>query len=142
MSGPPPTRLVFISQLRALPLHSKVRFLGCVTHYDVKRGRLCVEHKRRSPSSTNPTSNDDTTVLVDIYHLLDAIKADDLEVGAWLNVFGYVRSEAQANLKESLDGQIYVEATMIVNAGAIRIGEYEQTVCDMQEIDRSVARPF
>jgi hypothetical protein len=80
--------------------------------------------------------------MVDIYHLLDAIKADDLEVGAWLNVFGYVRPETQANLKESHDGQVYVEATMIVNAGAIRIGEYEQTVCDMQAIDRSVARPF
>lgn len=113
-----------------------------MTHYDVKRGRLGVEHKRRSPSSTKPTNNKDTTVLVDIYHLLDAIKADDLEVGAWLNVFGYVRAEeARADLKGE-NGQIYVEATMIVNAGAIRIGEYEQTVCDMQEIDRSVARPY
>jgi hypothetical protein len=115
-----------------------------VTHYDVKSGRLGVEHKRRSPSSTKPTTNDDdnnnttTTVLVDIYHVLNAIKADDLEVGAWLNVFGYVRPEAHA----SLQGQVYVEATMIINAGAIRIGEYEQTVCDVQEIDRSVARPF
>lgn len=116
-----------------------------MTHYDVKRGRLGVEHKRRSPS-TKPTTNDDddddhsTTVLVDVYHVLDAIKADDLEVGAWLNVFGYVRPETpQANLQER---KVYVEATMVVNAGAIRIGEYEQTVCDVQEIDRSVARPF
>jgi hypothetical protein len=114
-----------------------------VTHYDVKSGRLGVEHKRRSPSSTNPTTNDNdnntsTAVLVDIYHVLNAIKADDLEVGTWLNVFGYVRPEAQSTLQ----GQVYVEATMIINAGAIRIGDYEQTVCDVQEIDRSVARPF
>lgn len=116
-----------------------------MTHYDVKKGRLGLEHKRRSPSSTKSVidnSNKNTTVLVDIYHLLDTIKADDVEVGAWLNVFGYVRPDTtQTDFKENLDGQVYVEATMIVNAGAIRIGEYEQTVCDMQEIERNVSRP-
>ncbi|KAH8697089.1 CST complex subunit Ten1 [Talaromyces proteolyticus] len=153
MNRPPPTTPVFITQLRSLPLHSKVRFLGCVNHYDVKTGRLGLEHKYPPLQSTKRDSANierdlvNTKVCVDIYHVLNTIKADDLQVGAWLNVIGYVRSEPQTDSNEDdrkgrdLVDQIYVEAIMIHNAGAIDVGEYEQVLANMQEIKQRFDPP-
>lgn len=107
--------------------------------HDVKQGRLALEHNfSLSSRDSSGSSRKPATVLVDIYHVLDAIKADALQVGAWLNVFGYVRSEAQ-EAKENEDGltnDVYVQAVMISEAGAIRVAEYEQSIMDMRAIDR------
>lgn len=156
MNGPIPTRLVFIHELPSLPLHTKVRFLGwyvnkpivdthqltweSVTRYDVVRGRLEIEHHyppllgRKKKRDTSSVSR---KVSVDIYHVLKTITRDQLQVGSWLNVFGYIRPEMQG--KEDADNsQLYVEAVMISDAGAIRIAEYEQSLTDMQAINRKL----
>ncbi|OKL59200.1 hypothetical protein UA08_05589 [Talaromyces atroroseus] len=143
MNGPLPTRLVFMHELPSLPLHTKVRFLGCVARYDIKQGRLELEHKFSSPTkdakNKSRRSSDHTTkVLVDIYHVLDTIKADELQIGTWLNVFGYIRPEDLQGERD--DAAVYVQAVMISDAGAIRVAEYEQSVSDMQAINRRFRR--
>ncbi|KAI7977747.1 hypothetical protein EIK77_009287 [Talaromyces pinophilus] len=105
-----------------------------VTRYDVVRGRLELEHnypplprrKKKRDASSAPRR-----VLVDIYHVLKTITRDQLQVGSWLNVFGYIRSEMQGK-EDANNSQLYVEAVMISDAGAIRIAEYEQSLTDMQ----------
>lgn len=150
MSGPVPTRLVFLHELSSLPLHTKVRFLGwyvnklfidkrstnmrSVTRYDVGRGRLELEHnfppvqgKKKKRDSLAASRR----VSVDIYHVLKTITRDQLQVGSWLNVFGYVRSGMQGN-EDANNNQLYVEAVMVSDAGAVRIAEYEQSLTDMR----------
>lgn len=91
---------------------------------------------------------------MDITLLLETIKAEDLQVGAWLNVIGYVRQDEdeerqrQRHRKDqttssssSSSSAIYVEAVMIFSAGAVNIGEYERILRDAQEVDRRVRRP-
>lgn len=159
MNGPIPTRLVFIHDLSSLPLHTKVRFLGwyvnkliidelqvnmeSVTRYDVMSGRLELEHNFppvQGRKNKKDSSSASRRVSVDIYHVLKTITRDQLQVGSWLNVFGYIRD---AGKKDSVLGctdnsQFYVETVMISDAGAIRIAEYEQSLTDMQAINRKL----
>ncbi|KAL2014020.1 hypothetical protein VTN00DRAFT_1545 [Thermoascus crustaceus] len=137
MSNPLPTRRVFLSELPSLPVHSKVRFLGCVRRYEVSTGHLVLEHNF-PPSST---VKEPASVPVDINHVLEDLKAEDLRVGAWLNVLGYVRERDDDNRKGSARSSIYVEAVMVFSAGAVRVGEYERILRDSQEVDRRVPRP-
>jgi len=140
MNGPLPTRRVFLSELPSLPLHSKVRFLGCVTRYDVSAGRLILEHGY--PTNLKRPA----TVPVDINLLLETIKANEIQVGSWLNVLGYVREQApQQNDSRALvpeaEGSIYIEAVMVFSAGAIHVGDYERILRDSLEVDRRVNKP-
>lgn len=76
---------------------------------------------------------------MDIYHVLNTIKADQLDFGTWLNIFGYVRSESQEDeqgYRPIKNRHIYVQAIMVSDAGAIHVAEYEQSLSDMQAIDR------
>lgn len=79
---------------------------------------------------------------MDIYHVLDSITKDHLQVGNWLNVFGYIRSEKQEQHSQdhlvngTFVGQFYVEAVMVSNAGAIHLAEYEQSLSEMHANDR------
>lgn len=157
MNGPIPTSLVFIHELSSLPLHTKVRFLGwyvnnqpiidtqstnlrSVSRYDVVRGRLDLEHnypplpRRKNKGDASSASR---RVSVDIYHVLKTITRDQLQVGSWLNVFGYIRYDTQAK-EDANNSQLYVEAVMVSDAGAIRIAEYEQSLMDMQAINRKL----
>ncbi|OJJ36654.1 hypothetical protein ASPWEDRAFT_50104 [Aspergillus wentii DTO 134E9] len=128
MNGPPPSTRAFLSQLPSLPADSKVRFLGCVTKYNVATGHLILEHNY-------PRSRADLqqqhTVSVDINALLETVTWEELRVGAWINVLGYVRRVQS----------LYVEAIMVFPAGAIALGEYERVLQDTQEVDRRVRRP-
>ncbi|KAL3710161.1 hypothetical protein TMatcc_003953 [Talaromyces marneffei ATCC 18224] len=145
MNGPIPTRLVFIHELPSLALHTKVRFLGCVARYDIVRGRLELEHNYPpllGKKKKRDASNVSRRVSVDIDHVLSTITRDQLQVGSWLNIFGYIRSETQGKEKSTSEdannSQLYVEAIMISDAGAIRIAEYEQSLVDMQAINRKL----
>jgi hypothetical protein len=137
MNGPRPTSRVFLSELPSLPLHSKVRFLGCVTRYDISTGCLILEHGY--PTNLKPPA----TIPVDINLLLETIKGDEIQVGAWLNVLGYVREQApQQNDSRALvpetEVSIYIEAVMVFSAGAIHVGDYERILRDSLEVDRRV----
>ncbi|EKV08246.1 Telomere length regulation/capping, TEN1 [Penicillium digitatum] len=148
MNGPRPSTRVFLSDLSTLQADSKIRFLGCVTHYTITTGHLILEHNFPRSKIAPPS------VSVDINALLEDLIAEELRVGTWLNVVGYVR-ESEPVLPPSLLSStpdyanrpnqrlsgvrarpVYIEAIMVFSAGAIAIGEYERILCNSQHVER------
>lgn len=132
-NGPLPTNLVFLSSLPTVPTGSKVRFIGCVTHYNLSRGTLTLQHAYPPPPATNPVA------LVDVNLLLEGLKREDTSVGAWVNVMGYV--EGVVNGKANSNGKrdvgmdismgvegVRVKAIMMWSAGGLKLGEYEKVL--------------
>jgi hypothetical protein len=74
-------------------------------------------------------------VSVDIDAVLETVTSEELRVGAWVNVVGYVRRSTEQR------GSIYVEAVMLFPAGPIVLGEYERILHDSLEVERWVQRP-
>ncbi|KAE8364052.1 CST complex subunit Ten1 [Aspergillus caelatus] len=128
MNGPPPSTRAFLSSVPSLPTGLKVRFLGCVKTYNVVTGHLILEHNypRCKPTQEPPS------IPVDVNAVLGTVTADELRVGAWVNVLGYVRR---------VESSVYVEAVMVFRAGAIAVGEYERILHNSLEVDRRVQRP-
>ncbi|PYH99284.1 hypothetical protein BO71DRAFT_394613 [Aspergillus ellipticus CBS 707.79] len=129
MNGPLPSTRAFLADLPALPTESKVRFLGCVRTYNVHTGHLILEHNypRRKASQEPPS------VSVDINALLETVTSEELRVGAWVNVLGYVRRPAPAALASEV---LYVEALMLFPAGPVALGEYERILHESLEVER------
>lgn len=94
--------------------------------YNVATGHLILEHNyRRQNGSGN------AVIEVDINPLLEAMTSEELRVGAWLNVLGYVRRKEQTpGMRKD-----YIEAVMVFQAGAVALGEYERIVRDAQDVD-------
>ncbi|MDI1485261.1 MAG: hypothetical protein OHK93_000398 [Ramalina farinacea] len=142
-SAPPPTTLTLLSQIPSHAPGSKLRFLGCVSSYDTSSGFLELQHA--FPESSTRT----VRALVDVNVILETLRRDDLEVGAWVNVLAYVQpDQAESDLKrlssERLRGKhsppgatsrsgsstinVKLQAVMLWNAGAIKIADYERAV--------------
>ncbi|KAJ5774495.1 hypothetical protein N7457_009391 [Penicillium paradoxum] len=150
MNGPRPSTRAFLSDLSSLQADSKIRFLGCVTHYTIATGHLILEHNYPR-SKVAPSS-----VSVDVNALLEDLTAEDLRVGAWLNVLGYVRESEPALPPSSFSSTakdanrssqrpstvfprpVYIEAIMVFPAGAIALGEYERILCNSQQVERMI----
>ncbi|KAJ5585124.1 uncharacterized protein N7459_004924 [Penicillium hispanicum] len=151
MNGPRPSTRAFLYDLPSLPSDTKIRFLGCVQQYNVNAGHLILEHNY-------PRSRaDPSTVAVDINAILEDVTSEQLRVGSWLNVLGYVRdstvptssfSSTQQSSQESSQTPaatiftkvsprpVYVEAIMAFPAGAIELGEYERILRNAQDVER------
>ncbi|KAF3893753.1 Telomere length regulation/capping, TEN1 [Trichophyton interdigitale] len=148
--GPAPTKLVFLSQIPTYPVNFKVRFLGCVSKYNTATGRLTLHHNY----SVHGLESQISHVEVDINLLLEDTDHTSLQIGVWLNVFGYIREENSDEYRRregegtrrnsekeghiSSDKPIYVQAVTILPAGPVRIGEYERILRDMQRVERRV----
>ncbi|KAJ5679086.1 hypothetical protein N7462_007330 [Penicillium macrosclerotiorum] len=149
MNGPRPSTRAFLCDLPCLPADSKIRFLGCVSQYDVITGHLTLEHNY--PRSRGEPSS----VSVDINAVLADLTSEELRVGSWLNVLGYVRdtnppvssfSSSQSNgneVTQSLPTKVaprpvYVDAVMVFSAGAIALGEYERILRTVQDVERRI----
>ncbi|ORY03028.1 CST complex subunit Ten1 [Clohesyomyces aquaticus] len=113
MSGPPPSRLVLLSALDTCAKGDKVRFLGCVDEYVVEDATLCLKH--RYPASAPPK-----TARVNVRHVLESVKARELDVGSWLNVIGYVELRKEAG--------IFVQAVAVWDAGDVDLEAYGRAV--------------
>lgn len=119
-----------------------------MTHYTITTGHLILEHNFPRSKIAPPS------VSVDINALLEDLIAEELRVGTWLNVVGYVR-ESEPVLPPSLLSStpdyanrpnqrlsgvrarpVYIEAIMVFSAGAIAIGEYERILCNSQHVER------
>jgi len=153
-TGPVPTRLVLLANLVDCQPRDKVRFLGwyvlympCYTRlqvlmyhsvdsYDVRSGILALKHPQ--PSSTIEIIAD---VAVDL--VLETIGRENMEVGAWVNVMGYVREKsshaAQSNSKrpsrnaeQDLVKHIGVQAIAVWSAGNLDLVAYEDAVRQRQ----------
>lgn len=89
-------------------------------------GHLILEHKYH-----RQTEPDNTVIAVDINPLLETVTSEELRVGAWINVLGYVRKQRQI----PGENEEYIEAVMVFPAGAVALGEYERIVRDAQDVD-------
>ncbi|KAJ5294799.1 hypothetical protein N7508_009620 [Penicillium antarcticum] len=150
MNGPRPSTRVFLSDLSSLQADSKVRFLGCVRHYTITTGYLVLEHNY--PRSKAEIS----FVPVDINAVLETLTAEELHVGTWLNVLGYIRESLPPSYSfSSAPGSsqssdtptgpvtvpsrpVHVEAIMVFPAGAIALGEYERILRNSQDVERMI----
>lgn len=139
-NGPPPTTITFLTYLPTHLQGTKVRFLGCVTKYDLSTGVLELQH-------AYPTTFDTTvTALVDLNLLLENLKREDIVVGAWVNIIGYVEEIMNKRAKvRGLEGNmgqgviprvnlVKVQAIMLWSAGSIKIGEYERALTERLEL--------
>lgn len=81
------------------------------------------------------------TIPVDINNLLETIKREQLDVGAWLSVIGYIREDLRDGEMPGSSKEIYVEAVMVLSADAINVAEYERTLRDMLEVERRIRGP-
>ena len=128
-----------------------------VKHYNVTVGHLVLEHNY--PRSKSEPS----TVSVDINAVLESLKAEDLRVGTWLNVLGYVRdsiipessfSSSQADSQQSnsqtptsaipikvASRPVFIEAVMVFPAGAIALGEYERILRHVKDVESRIHYP-
>lgn len=150
-NGPLPTSLVFLSDLPSQARGDKVRFLGCVMRYSISTGVLELQHVYQL-SPARPT-----VALVDINVILESLKREDMQVGAWVNVVGYVedilkdgkREQGQEQGKAILVKQngncareaprammVRVHAVMLWSAGAVKIGEYEKVLEERLKLER------
>lgn len=97
-----------------------------VRTYNVTTGHLILEHNYPRQKRSR-----DAVIKVDINPLLETVTSEELRVGAWLNVLGYVRRKEQSSgVREDS-----IEAIMVFQAGAVALGEYERVVRDAQHVD-------
>lgn len=95
-----------------------------VKTYNVTTGHLTLEHHY-----PRQTGRDNCAIEVNINPLLESITAEELRVGVWVNVLGYVRRRIDRKEED------YVEPVMVFPAGAVALGEYERIVRDAQDVD-------
>lgn len=139
-NGPLPTTITFLAHLPTQPQGTKVRFLGCVMKYDLSTGVLELQH-------AYPPAYDITVIaVVDVNLLLENLKREDIVVGAWVNIVGYVEEIIKKREKaKDLDGNmgqggisrvdlVKVQAIMLWSAGDIKIGEYERALTERLEL--------
>ncbi|KAL3463809.1 CST complex subunit Ten1 [Aspergillus heterothallicus] len=158
MNGPLPSARVFISDIPSLPFDTKIRFLGCVKTYHISSGHLILEHNypraKKKPQSAQPQKQDPPSIVVDINAILESVTWEQLCVGAWVTVLGYVRRrtpgaaataaawahgearESSSTFTSSPFDSVSVDAVVVLPAGAVELGEYERILYDSQELER------
>lgn len=101
-----------------------------VQNYNASTATLELVH-----SATTPGKN--TVVYVDITAVLETVKHTELEVGAWINVVGYLvkvpRKASDSKHSRSVPRHAYVQAIMLWSAGSVKLDEYEASVKQFQQ---------
>ncbi|KAN0108254.1 CST complex subunit Ten1 [Hyaloscypha variabilis] len=118
-NGPVPTTLTLLAELPNFPPGSKVRFMGCVTNYSTKTAILTLQHSHPSASSA--------TALVDVNLLLRTLKSDETQVGAWVNVLGYVERKRQTTSSNE-EAAVQIQALLLWSSGPFDLEGYERSV--------------
>jgi hypothetical protein len=97
---------------------------------DIYDSMLATLHlKDRFASTTAPSTYGSASV--NVAHVLDALNFELTQIGAWVNVIGYVRNAGDAQ-PDSGKTSCSVDAVIIWSAGAIKLDEYEAAVRDLQ----------
>ncbi|CAK7209585.1 hypothetical protein SBRCBS47491_000493 [Sporothrix bragantina] len=121
MAAIPASELCFLSDLPTKLAGQKVRFLGCVTAYDMAVGVLTLQHQYQS----QPTAHRiDVRAHVNIDLVLERLTAEQTSVGAWVNVMGYI-----SDIKDG--GDVHVQALLLWSAGPLNLQEYERQLVSM-----------
>ncbi|KAM0700794.1 hypothetical protein Q7P35_012515 [Cladosporium inversicolor] len=124
-NSPDASRLVLLSQLPDAPAGIKVRFLGCVDTYDSELAILRLRDRFPATSATSGAAN------VNVNNVLDVLNVETTQVGAWVNVIGYVRQDTELQSKSKPRAST-VDAVLIWSAGAIKLEDYEAAVLALQ----------
>jgi hypothetical protein len=82
-----------------------------VDEYVVRTATLRLKH-------AYPTSDAPKVAHVNIDHVLQVIKHTEMEVGAWINVIGYVERRKEKG--------IFVQAIVVWGAGNVDLDAYEK----------------
>ncbi len=104
-----------------------------------------------------------TVALVDVNVVLESLKREDMQVGAWVNVIGYVEEvlkepergqrqeqeqeqeqgktglvmrEGDRVCKESRAVRVRVQAVILWNAGGVKVGVYERTLEERLKLEK------
>lgn len=130
---PEPTRLVLLHQIHAQDPGTKIRVLGCVHEYKIDSGTLVLKGEYGASTSYK------STVFAGIHNVLESVESDLLQVGAWVNIVGYVRAPTQITASSSRRRKSSkmisipaVEVLMIWSAGAIELTGYQSAVRSFQ----------
>ncbi|KAK2744420.1 hypothetical protein FQN57_004317 [Myotisia sp. PD_48] len=122
-------------------------------NYTVQNDTHRASSRTRSSKSRSRRRRRPPRVAVDINALLEVLTSSHLQVGSWLEIIGYVHADPDA-LTDAQTGSvtkqlardsggsmvrdsvksIYVQATMILPADSVRIGQFERVVRDVQEV--------
>jgi hypothetical protein len=96
-----------------------------VDTYDSELAILRLRDRFPATSATSGAAN------VNVNNLLDVLNVETTQVGAWVNVIGYVRQDtgSQTTLKPRISA---VDAVLIWSAGAIMLEDYEVAVRALQ----------
>ena len=135
---------MLLSQLPDPPAGTKVRFLGwlvdsrlsemwflnanhveSVDAYDSELGVLRLRDRFPTTLATSDSSN------VNVNNLLDVLNVETTQVGAWVNVIGYLRQDSESQLISKPRAST-VDAVLIWSAGAIKLEDYEAAVRALQ----------
>jgi hypothetical protein len=68
---------------------------------------------------------------VNVNNVLDALNVEMTQVGAWVNIIGYVHRSAETRSTSDQRASI-VDAVLIWSAGAIKLDDYEAAVRALQ----------
>lgn len=74
-----------------------------------------------------------STVHLDITDVLELVKREDIEAGAWLNIVGYIQPSTDPSTRNGPKGVRTVKAIMLWSAGSINLAEYESALTERQE---------
>ncbi|KAF7512757.1 hypothetical protein GJ744_000324 [Endocarpon pusillum] len=137
--GPLPSRHIFLHEIAKQPTATKVRFLGCVASYDVLTALLVLEHAYPQDLPQVPR------VSVDLSLVLESLRPDQLQSGTWLNIIGYVSKCAPTKNRVPVPGRMSmgtgrssIQALVVWNAGALRIGDYEKILSQQQNMRKQL----
>ncbi|KAF2458641.1 CST complex subunit Ten1 [Lineolata rhizophorae] len=127
---PPPMRLVFLSDLYRMDAWTKVRFLGYVDDYKVPSASLVLKHHY-------PAEQPHVTVYVDVEHILGCLTHAEVQVGAWLNVWGYIMPKLATRggrkITKNAERVVRVQAAYVNSADGVDVGMYERRLQKLKD---------
>ena len=142
MSGPIPSRLIFLSELTTYTQGDKVRFLGWWELVSANMFTMSINAKysveRYDPSSglavlnhNYPQSSPSVIAHVQLDHVLENVTPTMTQVGSWLNVIGTIRKSKRRSRRKSGNSrhlEITVDAIMVWEAKDLKLDDYEKAV--------------
>ncbi|KAK3403198.1 CST complex subunit Ten1 [Sordaria brevicollis] len=132
-NGPLPSQLCLLPDLALKKEGDKVRFLGCVTAYSSVSGILTLQHHHQTQDSPC------VAALVDVTLVLRTLKSDQVRIGEWVNVIGYVTTVTpsparKGSMRESepfqarVHTQVRIRALLLWSSGPLDTQRYDESV--------------
>jgi hypothetical protein len=111
-------------------------FRRSIVHYEPAEARILLEHAY--PRDANPIPR----IHVEVSLVLENIKSTTLAAGTWINVIGYTLAIPRSTHKSRedrlrlADQSVRLQAVLIWDAGAVRIGDYERMLEEQRLVQR------